>query len=49
MRRAMIRRATEADVPHILRCIRELARYEKLEHECDVDARKLGDGFLCGP
>ncbi|HSV15009.1 MAG TPA: GNAT family N-acetyltransferase [Tepidisphaeraceae bacterium] len=27
------RRATEADVPHILRFIRALAEYEKLEHQ----------------
>jgi GNAT superfamily N-acetyltransferase len=30
----MIRFATEADVPLILRFIRELAEYEKLPHEC---------------
>lgn len=30
----MIRFATEADVPLILRFIRELAEYERLRHEC---------------
>lgn len=37
----MIRPATPADVPHILHCIRELARYERLEHECEPDAVRL--------
>lgn len=37
----MIRRATPVDVPLLLRCIRELARYEKLEHELELDAARL--------
>lgn len=37
----MIRPAVATDVPHILHCIRELARYERLEHECDLDAARL--------
>jgi len=37
----MIRPATAADVPHLLRCIRELARYERLEHQLDLDGERL--------
>jgi len=37
----MIRRATPDDIGHILHCIRELARYERLEHECELDAARL--------
>lgn len=44
----MIRRATKSDVPLLLHCIRELARYEKLEHELDLDAGRLHDA-LFGP
>jgi len=43
MTAAAIRRATPADVQHVLHCIRELARYERLEHELDVDAARLRD------
>lgn len=39
----MIRNATEADVPLLLHFIRELSRYEKLEHELDMDAGRLRD------
>ena len=44
----MVRRATPDDVPLLLRCIRELAIYEKLEHELDMDATRLTDA-LFGP
>ena len=49
----MIRIATEADVPLLLHFIRELSRYEKLEHELDMDAGRLrdhlfGPGATCG-
>ena len=32
-----VRAATPADVPTIARFIRELARYEQLEHQLDLD------------
>jgi GNAT superfamily N-acetyltransferase len=38
---AMIRRATEADVPSLVDCIRGLSRYERLEHEVDLDGDRL--------
>lgn len=44
----MVRPATSDDIPLLLRCIRELARYEKLEHELDMDAGRLADA-LFGP
>jgi GNAT superfamily N-acetyltransferase len=49
----MIRAAGMADVPHLVHCIRELARYERLEHECDPDAALLAEHLfgarpLCG-
>lgn len=44
----MVRPATPDDVPLLLRCIRELARYEKLEHELAMDASRLADA-LFGP
>lgn len=44
----MIRPAVPGDVPHILHCIRELARYERLEHECDLDAGRVHE-HLFGP
>lgn len=44
----MVRPATPADVPLLLRCIRELARYEKLEHELDTDGSRL-ERALFGP
>lgn len=37
----MIRAAGPHDVPHLLHCIAELARYEHLEHECDLDEARL--------
>jgi GNAT superfamily N-acetyltransferase len=37
----MIRAAVEADLPHLLHCIRELARYERLSDECEPDAERL--------
>ncbi|HLQ36602.1 MAG TPA: GNAT family N-acetyltransferase, partial [Planctomycetota bacterium] len=37
----MIRRAVADDIPHLARCIRELARYERLEHECEIDEARL--------
>ncbi len=42
----MIRRAEPADVPHILHCIRELARYEQREHECELDAGRLREDLF---
>jgi GNAT superfamily N-acetyltransferase len=44
----MIRPAVLADVPHLARCIRGLARYEKLEHECAIDEQRLA-AHLFGP
>jgi len=43
-----IRPATEADVPQILRFIRELAEYEKLAHEVQATETQLGQQ-LFGP
>lgn len=37
----MIRRATPADLPHIVACIRALADYERLAHECEADEASL--------
>jgi GNAT superfamily N-acetyltransferase len=37
----MIRRARPDDVPHIVHFIAELARYERLEHELDVDPARV--------
>lgn len=36
-----VRRAEPADVPFVARCIRDLARYEKLEHLLDLDEGRL--------
>ena len=36
-----MRAATTADVPTIARFIRELARYEQLEHQLDLDEERL--------
>jgi GNAT superfamily N-acetyltransferase len=49
----MIRRATREDVPQIARFIRDLAAYERLEHECDPDEARLrehlfGQAPVCG-
>lgn len=38
-----MRAATPADVPTIARFIRELARYEQLEHQLDLDETRLHD------
>jgi GNAT superfamily N-acetyltransferase len=51
--RRMIRKATEHDIPHLLHCIRELARYEHLEHELELDfdrlhAQLFGNAVACG-
>jgi GNAT superfamily N-acetyltransferase len=43
-----IRAATEADVPQILRFIRELAEYEKMAHEVQATEAQL-DQQLFGP
>lgn len=43
-----VRAATPADVPTIARFIRELARYEQLEHQLDLDEARLRD-HLFGP
>jgi len=45
----MIRAATEDDVPHLLHCIRELARYERREHECELDAARLTEHLFGRP
>ena len=37
-----------ADVPHVARFIRELARYERLEHQVDLSEERLRE-HLCGP
>ena len=37
----MIRPATPADVPLVLELIAELARYEKLEHQLELDADRV--------
>lgn len=36
-----LREATERDVPDILRCIRALAEYERLAHECVATEERL--------
>ena len=41
-----IRFAVEKDVPEILKFIRALAVYEKLEHECVVTEERLRDGIV---
>jgi GNAT superfamily N-acetyltransferase len=43
-----VRSATPADVPHVARFIVDLARYEHLEHELDVDEGRLRE-HLFGP
>ena len=42
-----IRRARPGDEPHIARFIRDLARYERLEHQLDLDEARLSQ-HLCG-
>jgi len=42
------RAATPGDIPHIVRCIRELADYERLLHVCSVNEAGLMDA-LFGP
>jgi len=49
----MIRPARPGDEVHIARFIRDLARYEKLEHELDLSEARLtehlfGDDAICG-
>jgi GNAT superfamily N-acetyltransferase len=49
----VIRPARPADVKHVAHFIRELARYEKLEHQLDLDLRRLrrhlfGEPPACG-
>lgn len=43
-----VRAVGPADVPHVARFIRDLARYEKLEHCLDLDEDRLRE-HLCGP
>lgn len=43
-----IRQSSPADVPEIARLIRALARYEKLENQCDADEDRLAT-HLFGP
>ena len=38
---ATVRAAGPDDVPHVARFIRELARYERLEHQLDLDEGRL--------
>lgn len=45
---ANVRPADPADVPQIVRFIRDLARYEQLEHQLDLDAARLRE-HLFGP
>src|SRR3954470_2186530 len=39
----LLRSATVADVPQILRCIQGLAEYERLAHECHATEARLRD------
>jgi GNAT superfamily N-acetyltransferase len=39
----VVRAALPADVPTILRFVRDLARYEQLEHQLDLDGGRLHD------
>jgi GNAT superfamily N-acetyltransferase len=41
-----IRPATRADVPLVLRFIRDLARYERLEHEVSASEAQLGEALF---
>jgi GNAT superfamily N-acetyltransferase len=41
-----LRRATAADVPVILRCIRGLAEYERLAHECKATEELLHESLF---
>jgi GNAT superfamily N-acetyltransferase len=41
MVRPIVRTATPADIPHILRMIRDLARFEEAEHQVKVTAADL--------
>lgn len=43
-----VRQAAPADVPVVLQFIRDLARYEQLEHQLDLDAGRLAE-HLFGP
>src|SRR5947208_10650670 len=45
---AVIRKITRARVPELLELIRELARFEKLEHEVEATVELLQKS-LCGP
>ncbi len=45
--RAKVRPVGSADVPHVARFIRDLARYERLEHQLDLDEGRLRE-HLCG-
>jgi GNAT superfamily N-acetyltransferase len=45
-----IRKGTPADVPDMMRLVRELAEYEKAPHEVEnTEARMLEDGFGSNP
>ena len=44
-----VHRARPADVPVIARCIRDLARYEKLEHQLDLDEARLHSHLFGAP
>ena len=43
-----VRAVGPADVPQVAAFIRDLARYERLEHQVDLDETRLGE-HLCGP
>jgi len=45
---ARVRAVLPDDVGHVARFIRELARYERLEHQLDLDEARLRE-HLCGP
>ena len=43
----VMRDATDRDVPDILRCIRALAEYERLAHECVATEERLRETLFC--
>lgn len=46
----LIRKGTKEDIPDLLKLIKELARYEKAEHEvCNTAEMILKDGFCEAP
>ncbi|GAA2790601.1 GNAT family N-acetyltransferase [Saccharopolyspora taberi] len=43
----MIRRVAETDVPAVVELVYDLARYERLEHECGLTEQQLTDALFC--